>query len=110
MQLVSSRIWTRVAVSISYDDNHYTTGTSTLKMLPISYLFRNCPWCNGFSTFLIVAFSTKIYEIRRTAFIAAYKYASITQGIYVEKSFKPKPKILVLSYPPSLYRSHLHRN
>ena len=25
MQSVSSRIWTRVAVSISYDDNHYTT-------------------------------------------------------------------------------------
>ena len=29
MQSVSSRIWTRVAVSISYDDNHYTTGTSS---------------------------------------------------------------------------------
>ena len=28
MQSVSSRIWTRFAVSISYDDNHYTTGTS----------------------------------------------------------------------------------
>ena len=28
MQTVSSRIWTRVAVSISYDDNDYTTGTS----------------------------------------------------------------------------------
>ena len=28
MQSVSSRIRTRVAVSISYDDNHYTTGTS----------------------------------------------------------------------------------
>ena len=26
MQSVWSRIWTRVAVSISYDDNHYTTG------------------------------------------------------------------------------------
>ena len=26
MQSVSFRIWTRVAVSISYDDNHYTTG------------------------------------------------------------------------------------
>ena len=25
MQSVSSRIWTRVAVSIYYDDNHYTT-------------------------------------------------------------------------------------
>ena len=29
MQSVSSRIWTRVAVSISFDDNHYTTGTLT---------------------------------------------------------------------------------
>ena len=28
MQSASSKIWTRVAVSISYDDNHYTTGTS----------------------------------------------------------------------------------
>ena len=27
MQSISSRIWTRVAVSISYDDNHYITGT-----------------------------------------------------------------------------------
>ena len=28
MQSVSSRIWTCVAVSISYGDNDYTTGTS----------------------------------------------------------------------------------
>ena len=28
MKSVSSWIWTRVALSISYDDNHYTTGTS----------------------------------------------------------------------------------
>ena len=27
-QSVSSRIWTRIAVSISCDNNHYTTGTS----------------------------------------------------------------------------------
>ena len=27
MQTDSSRIWTRVAMSISDDDNHYTTGT-----------------------------------------------------------------------------------
>ena len=32
MQSVSSRIWTRVAVSISYDDNHYTTGTSYISV------------------------------------------------------------------------------
>ena len=31
MQSASSRIWTRVAVSIFYDDNHYITGTSTTK-------------------------------------------------------------------------------
>ena len=30
MQLAWSRIWTRVAVSISYDDNQNTTGTSSL--------------------------------------------------------------------------------
>ena len=29
MQSASSRIWTRVAVSISYDDNHYTTNMRT---------------------------------------------------------------------------------
>ena len=27
MQLVLSRNWTRIAVSISCDDNHYTTGS-----------------------------------------------------------------------------------
>ena len=36
MQSVSSRIWTRVAVSISYDDNHYTTGTSTKHLTTLS--------------------------------------------------------------------------
>ena len=30
MQSVSYKIWTRVAVSISYNDNHYTASTSTL--------------------------------------------------------------------------------
>ena len=29
MQSVSTRIWTRVAVSISYGDNYYTMGTSS---------------------------------------------------------------------------------
>ena len=39
MQSVSSRIWTRVAVSISFDDNHYTTGTSfVIEVVIISWL------------------------------------------------------------------------
>ena len=33
MQSVSSRIWTRVAVFISYDDNDYTTGTSFFNVI-----------------------------------------------------------------------------
>ena len=32
MQLAWSRIWTRVAVSISYDDNHYTTGSLDVEL------------------------------------------------------------------------------
>ena len=37
MQSVSSKIWTRVAVSISYDDNDYTTGTSIKMVLDASF-------------------------------------------------------------------------
>ena len=39
MQSVSSRIWTRVAVSISYDDNHYTTVAQT-KLASMFWYFR----------------------------------------------------------------------
>ena len=34
MQSVSSRIWTRIAVSISYDDNHYTTNAASNTQQP----------------------------------------------------------------------------
>ena len=40
MQSASSRIWTRVAASISNDDNHYTSGTS-------KNCFFNCSWNFG---------------------------------------------------------------
>ena len=36
MQSISSRIWTRVAVSISYDNNDYTTGTLILGLILVS--------------------------------------------------------------------------
>ena len=41
MQSVSFKIWTRVAVSISYDDNHYTTSTSMFGLLYESLLPMN---------------------------------------------------------------------
>ena len=43
MQSISSRIWTRVAVSISHDDNHYTTGTSSIGVLLEFVLFLSVP-------------------------------------------------------------------
>ena len=43
MQSVSSRIWTRVAVSNSYDDNHYTTVTSSIIIINIILLLE-CFW------------------------------------------------------------------
>ena len=42
MQSVSSRIWTRVAVSISYDDNNYTTGTTAKSCLYIYIKYMIC--------------------------------------------------------------------
>ena len=38
MQSVSCKIWTRVAVSILYDDNHYTT------RFTYSFILRESPW------------------------------------------------------------------
>ena len=40
MQSVSSGIWTRVAVSISYDDNYYTTGTSMYLFISICFIYQ----------------------------------------------------------------------
>ena len=44
MQSVSSRIWTRVAVFISYDDNNYTTGTSLALSIIFFISFKYTIW------------------------------------------------------------------
>ena len=41
MQSASSRIWTRVAVAISYDDNHYTTSTFKIIYKIINIIIEN---------------------------------------------------------------------
>ena len=45
MQSVSSSIWTRVAVSISYDDNYYTTSTSTYIYMCVCVCVCVCVQC-----------------------------------------------------------------
>ena len=42
MQSVSSRIWTRIAMSNSYDDNHYSTVSSCLV-----YAYTDIPFCRS---------------------------------------------------------------
>ena len=60
MQSVSARIWTRVAVSISYDDNHYTTDTSlyTTGTFLNAVLNKN----KNDSEKLVFNFTTNFYE------------------------------------------------
>ena len=42
MQSISYRIWTRVAVSILYDDNYYATGSSQNSFIQFSIVFVKC--------------------------------------------------------------------
>ena len=44
MQSFSSRIWTCVAVSISYDDNHYTTISNSVVTENINKEIRQKPY------------------------------------------------------------------
>ena len=57
MQSVSSRIWTRIAVFISYSDNDYTTGTSKSRKLGVAGLF----WCAKHNWFYVTQYNLSIY-------------------------------------------------
>ena len=58
MQSVSSRVWTRVAVSISSDDNDYTTGTSKVTK-ELDFFLRRCD--KAISTFEQVVVGMWVY-------------------------------------------------
>ena len=66
MQSVSSRIWTRVAVSISYDDNHYTMGTSFVVSYGLStivgYLITNPLYTHIFNVCDLVRLGFMAYK------------------------------------------------
>ena len=52
MQSVWSRIWTRVSVSISYDDNYYTMGTTFVVFYGISVIV-GCLMPNPVFTYIL---------------------------------------------------------
>ena len=54
MQSFSSRIWTQVAKSISYNDNHYTTGTLYLeRIIKVIYCNKQVIQCYQTSFFYL---------------------------------------------------------
>ena len=62
MQSVSSRIWTRVAVSISYDDNDYTTGTFMI------HIFFNSLARSKYLSFYSLSFNLTLRSAGRAKF------------------------------------------
>ena len=54
MQPVSSRIWTRVAVSILYDDNHYTQVISECFLILLEAAMKFYDWICPLSRVIIV--------------------------------------------------------
>ena len=53
MQSVSSRIWTRIAVFISYGDNDYTTGTNSLVTVLSAPITIGIMFCSFFFVFFL---------------------------------------------------------
>ena len=73
MQSVSSMIWTRVAVSISYDNNHYTTGTSLTCLFVYTLL-------NVFTEFQTIQFSiSTVFCLRIIIDLNTFFYLIIKQ-------------------------------
>ena len=58
MQSASSRIWTRVLVHISYDDNYYTTSIST----NVGYLMPNPLYTYILNIYDLVGLSFMAYK------------------------------------------------
>ena len=66
MQSTSSRIWTRIAVSISCDDNHYTTGPSkALTSDAINYHIQDTSfsWGRGGAFTLLQGMHSKNFKL-----------------------------------------------
>ena len=81
MQSVSSRIWTRVAVFISYDDNDYTTGTSNKYWYAIKTNQRVC--------FLSLKHTLRIF----------YRYPLKSWNAFCEE-------VCIVSYDGNIFEKH----
>ena len=83
MQSVSLRIWTRVAMSISYDGNHYTTGTSFFLLRCIFNL-----GCTSVKLSLLIRFSYMWHFFKILELIQFSLFLLKETLLKWEKSFK----------------------
>ena len=72
MLSVSFRVWTRVAVSFSNDNNHYTTGTLSLKI-----------YINGFISEIIAVFLAAKLKMKKRNEFQGFYILFITGLIFV---------------------------
>ena len=94
MQSVSSRILTRVTVSISYDDNHYTTGTS--RKLSID----SCWVCSHFEGFQYCFPFPHLFGYVCFLYLLSYR----TSLSWMDENFKTK---IFVSHRPWAYSTLL---
>ena len=98
MQSVRSRIWTRVAVSISYDDNHYTMSTSncniasTKLLIGLAQTVSESPKAKHDATYLSTKKNTLILSSNLMTLVDEYKFL----GIIFDRKFTFIPHIKYL--------------
>ena len=80
MQPVLSRIWTRVIASISYDDNHFTTGTSESLMPLKNWCSIHARWSKS-SLKHSIRFCGVIFPSLKQNFIA-YRSSKVSDCIF----------------------------
>ena len=87
---VSSRIWTRVAVSLSYDDNHNSTCTSLSLSLSL-YIY------------MYIYNSVFIYLSQFLSFFLSYLFVYLPISVYFYLSLTKSTLILIISIYLSIY-------
>ena len=96
MQSVSSRVWTRVAVSISYDDNHYTTATFGFADSRVTV----SDWSENILydplSFFLLSFVSKVDEISACLWVMAVEVN--TSGWVIKRSSDRLQHLLQIEY------------
>ena len=76
-QSASSRIWTCIAVFVSYDDNHYTTGTSLIHINVLNWMeisFFILMWLNIFFLYIYIYIYIYMKTGNKSDAMKMYKY------------------------------------